>query len=75
MLQISLKDFLCCYIELCFQGMRIAMTDSEFLSQLESAKRESLKSFGDESMLLEQYITDPRHVEVQVRLFSHITNM
>ncbi|CAG5017585.1 unnamed protein product [Parnassius apollo] len=48
------------------KGMRIAMTESEFLSQLESAKRESLKSFGDESMLLEQYITDPRHVEVQV---------
>ncbi|CAH2068718.1 unnamed protein product, partial [Iphiclides podalirius] len=48
------------------KGMRIAMTEEEFLSQLESAKRESLKSFGDESMLLEQYITDPRHVEVQV---------
>ncbi|XP_013148387.1 PREDICTED: methylcrotonoyl-CoA carboxylase subunit alpha, mitochondrial [Papilio polytes] len=48
------------------KGMRIAMTEDEFLSQLESAKRESLKSFGDESMLLEQYITDPRHVEVQV---------
>lgn len=48
------------------QGMRIAMTESEFLQQLESAKRESLKSFGDDNMLLEQYITDPRHVEVQV---------
>nr|XP_032512715.1 methylcrotonoyl-CoA carboxylase subunit alpha, mitochondrial [Danaus plexippus plexippus] len=48
------------------KGMRIAMTEAEFLPQLESAKRESLKSFGDESMLLEQYITDPRHVEVQV---------
>ncbi|VVC97188.1 unnamed protein product [Leptidea sinapis] len=48
------------------KGMRIAMTESEFLPQLESAKRESLKSFGDDNMLLEQYITDPRHVEVQV---------
>ncbi|CAH0722651.1 unnamed protein product, partial [Brenthis ino] len=48
------------------KGMRIAMTESDFLPQLESAKRESLKSFGDDNMLLEQYITDPRHVEVQV---------
>lgn len=42
------------------------MTEADFLPQLESAKRESLKSFGDDNMLLEQYITDPRHVEVQV---------
>lgn len=53
------------------KGMRIAMTEEEFLPQLESAKRESLKSFGDESMLLEQYITDPRHVEVQVFADMH----
>ncbi|XP_045506073.1 methylcrotonoyl-CoA carboxylase subunit alpha, mitochondrial [Colias croceus] len=53
------------------KGMRIAMTESEFLTQLESAKRESLKSFGDDNMLLEQYITDPRHVEVQVFADMH----
>lgn len=53
------------------KGMRIAMMESEFLQQLESAKRESLKSFGDDNMLLEQYITDPRHVEVQVFADMH----
>ncbi|XP_052753757.1 methylcrotonoyl-CoA carboxylase subunit alpha, mitochondrial isoform X2 [Galleria mellonella] len=53
------------------KGMRIAMTEEEFLPQLESAKRESLKSFGDDNMLLEQYITDPRHVEVQVFADMH----
>ncbi|CAH2237460.1 jg12793 [Pararge aegeria aegeria] len=53
------------------KGMRIAMTEQEFLPQLESAKRESLKSFGNDSMLLEQYITDPRHVEVQVFADMH----
>ncbi|CAK1548485.1 unnamed protein product [Leptosia nina] len=53
------------------KGMRIAMTESEFMTQLESAKRESLKSFGDDNMLLEQYITDPRHVEVQVFADMH----
>ncbi|XP_028159495.1 methylcrotonoyl-CoA carboxylase subunit alpha, mitochondrial [Ostrinia furnacalis] len=53
------------------KGMRIAMTEADFLPQLESAKRESLKSFGDDNMLLEQYITDPRHVEVQVFADKH----
>ena len=34
------------------QGMRIALTEQEFEAQLESAKREAMKSFGDEVMLL-----------------------
>ena len=46
--------------------MRIAMTAGEFEAQLESAKREPMKSFGDEVMLLEKFVVDPRHVEVQV---------
>lgn len=37
-----------------------------FLEALESAKRESLKSFGDDTVLVEKYIERPRHVEVQV---------
>lgn len=48
------------------KGMRIAMTEGEFEAQLESAKREAMKSFGDEVMLLEKYVEQPRHVEVQV---------
>jgi len=48
------------------KGMRIAMTPEEFDAQLESAKREAMKSFGDEVMLLEKFVVDPRHVEVQV---------
>ena len=46
--------------------MRIAFSASEFESQLESAKREALKSFGDEAMLLEKFVQEPRHVEVQI---------
>ena len=42
------------------------MTEADFEAQLESAKREAMKSFGDEVMLLEKYVTEPRHVEVQV---------
>ena len=47
--------------------MRIAMTADVFEEQLESAKREAMKSFGDEVMLLEKFVVDPRHVEVQVK--------
>lgn len=46
--------------------MKISWTPDDFLSQLESARRESLGAFGDEAVLLERFITSPRHVEVQV---------
>ena len=46
--------------------MRIAMKESEFFSQLEAARRESMASFGDDVMLVEKYIERPRHIEVQV---------
>ena len=36
------------------------MTESEFDSQLESAKREAMKSFGDDVMLLEKFVEMPR---------------
>ncbi|KAL1435487.1 hypothetical protein MTO96_000159 [Rhipicephalus appendiculatus] len=48
------------------KGMRIVMSEDEFDSQLESAKREAMKSFGDDAMLIEKFVADPRHVEVQV---------
>ena len=50
------------------KGMRICLTEREFDTQLESAKREAMKSFGDEVMLLEKFVVDPRHVEVQVSI-------
>ncbi|KAM6962881.1 methylcrotonoyl-CoA carboxylase subunit alpha, mitochondrial [Aplochiton taeniatus] len=48
------------------KGMRIAHTDGDFLEQLESARREARKSFNDDVMLVEKFVEDPRHVEVQV---------
>uniref|UniRef100_A0A8C2ZHV9 Methylcrotonyl-CoA carboxylase subunit n=1 Tax=Cyclopterus lumpus TaxID=8103 RepID=A0A8C2ZHV9_CYCLU len=48
------------------KGMRIARSDSVFLEQLESARREARKSFNDDVMLVEKFVEDPRHVEVQV---------
>uniref|UniRef100_A0A1I8FV84 3-methylcrotonyl-CoA carboxylase n=1 Tax=Macrostomum lignano TaxID=282301 RepID=A0A1I8FV84_9PLAT len=48
------------------KGMRIARSEAEFRTQLDSARREALKSFGNDDVLLEQCIEQPRHVEVQV---------
>ncbi|KAL3281186.1 hypothetical protein HHI36_004403 [Cryptolaemus montrouzieri] len=48
------------------KGMRIALTESDFEEALESAKTEAEKSFGDSVVLLENFIQEPRHVEVQV---------
>ena len=42
------------------QGMRIAMDASEFGAQLESARREAVKAFADDVMLIEKYINTPR---------------
>ena len=48
------------------KGMRQVYSSKEFDEALDSAKRESLKSFNDDKMLVEKYLTKPRHVEVQV---------
>ena len=46
--------------------MRIVQDESELESQLETAREESLRAFGDESIYLEKYLVEPRHVEFQV---------
>ena len=48
------------------KGMRIVANDGEFLDKLESAKSEGRNSFGDDVMLVEKYISTPRHIEVQI---------
>ncbi|KAI8322594.1 hypothetical protein GQ54DRAFT_297304 [Martensiomyces pterosporus] len=48
------------------KGMRIVHKPEEFDMMLESSKREATKSFGDDKVLVEKYLTTPRHVEVQV---------
>ena len=53
------------------KGMKIVETEAEFLSQLASAKREAKNAFGDDEVILEKYITAPKHIEVQVFADSH----
>ncbi|XP_076246783.1 methylcrotonoyl-CoA carboxylase 1 isoform X2 [Calliopsis andreniformis] len=48
------------------KGMRIVLDESEFQEALEGARTESEKAFGDTAVLLEQYINEPRHIEVQI---------
>ncbi|TQV77969.1 acetyl-CoA carboxylase biotin carboxylase subunit [Denitrobaculum tricleocarpae] len=48
------------------KGMRIVRSATEFPASLDSAKREAASSFGDERVLVEKYLTAPRHIEVQV---------
>jgi 3-methylcrotonyl-CoA carboxylase alpha subunit len=53
------------------KGMRIVMTPNDFEDQLSSAKSEARNSFGDDIMLVEKYITTPRHIEVQIFADKH----
>jgi 3-methylcrotonyl-CoA carboxylase alpha subunit len=48
------------------KGMRQVHSADEFSAALAAAKREALSSFGDDAMLVEKYLQQPRHVEVQV---------
>jgi len=48
------------------KGMRKVDTRAEFETMLESCRREARASFGNDSVLLEKWITSPRHIEVQV---------
>ena len=48
------------------KGMRIVEAEADFLESLSSCRRESMASFGDQEVLLEKYLTTPRHIEIQV---------
>jgi len=48
------------------KGMRQVWDNSEFDEALATAKRESINAFNDDIMLVEKYLTQPRHVEIQV---------
>ncbi|XP_076640606.1 methylcrotonoyl-CoA carboxylase 1 [Halictus rubicundus] len=53
------------------KGMRIAFEESQFVEALEAARTEAEKAFGDAAVLLERYIPESRHIEVQVFADKH----
>src|ERR1044071_5233920 len=48
------------------KGMRIVEKDSEFEEQMERAVSEATSAFGDGSVFIEKYVTQPRHIEFQI---------
>jgi len=48
------------------KGMRLVERPADFAAALEGAQREGQSSFGDPGVLIEKYVTTPRHIEVQV---------
>ncbi|MGA7071184.1 acetyl/propionyl/methylcrotonyl-CoA carboxylase subunit alpha [Bradyrhizobium sp.] len=53
------------------RGMRIVRAAGELAASVESAKREAKAAFGDDRMLIEKLVENPRHIEVQVIGDSH----
>jgi 3-methylcrotonyl-CoA carboxylase alpha subunit len=48
------------------KGMRVVGRSEDFEAALASCKREAVSSFGDDRVLVEKYLTRPRHIEIQV---------
>jgi 3-methylcrotonyl-CoA carboxylase alpha subunit len=53
------------------KGMRVVTAAGDFQAALEGAQREARSSFGDDRMLVEKYLTRPRHIEIQVFADTH----
>ncbi|MDQ6680199.1 MAG: 3-methylcrotonyl-CoA carboxylase, partial [Pseudomonadota bacterium] len=53
------------------KGMRIVASADAFEPALASCKREAANSFGDDAVLIERYVTRPRHIEIQLFADMH----
>ncbi|WP_394178160.1 acetyl-CoA carboxylase biotin carboxylase subunit [Yoonia maritima] len=53
------------------KGMRIAWNDNEAREGFQSSKNEAASSFGDDRIFIEKFVTQPRHIEIQVLADSH----
>ena len=48
------------------KGMRISESPEDFVENFNTAQRESVNAFADDTMYLERYVREPRHIEVQI---------
>ncbi|GGH46421.1 acetyl-CoA carboxylase biotin carboxylase subunit [Frigidibacter albus] len=53
------------------KGMRIAWSEGEVKEGFESSKNEAAASFGDDRIFIEKFVTQPRHIEIQVLADQH----
>jgi acetyl-CoA/propionyl-CoA carboxylase biotin carboxyl carrier protein len=55
------------------KGMHVVERDEDLGDAIRAARREARGSFGDDTLLVERYVTDPRHIEIQVLADAHGT--
>ncbi len=53
------------------KGMRIAWDDADAREGFQSSKNEAAASFGDDRIFIEKFVTQPRHIEIQVLADKH----
>ncbi len=53
------------------KGMRVVERAADLAEAVDAARREAASSFGDERILVEKYLTRPRHIEIQVFADTH----
>ncbi|WP_417720967.1 acetyl-CoA carboxylase biotin carboxylase subunit [Salipiger sp.] len=53
------------------KGMRIAWNDEEAREGFQSSRNEAANSFGDDRIFIEKFVTQPRHIEIQVLCDAH----
>ena len=53
------------------KGMRLVEAEDELADAIASARREATNSFGDDTLLVERFVTNPRHIEIQVVADTH----
>ena len=53
------------------KGMRVAQSADEFEFQFNIAQQESANAFGDDTMYIERFVQNPRHVEIQIIADTH----
>jgi len=48
------------------KGMRFVLSEAELESAMRAAKSEALSYFGDDKVYVEKYVTNPKHIEIQI---------
>src|SRR6516164_2306235 len=57
------------------KGMRVVLSPGDLPAALAAARREARAAFGDDTLLIERYITRPRHIEFQILADTHGTTV
>ena len=53
------------------KGMRVSRSEEDFMASFQSAQLESVKGFSDNTMYIERFVEEPRHIEFQILADSH----